>query len=80
LFNTSTYTTVTILYSPEAAFNPDNVNLIRFAGISPSGGGNIDVKINSISASAIPEPSTYAALFGAAALGLAVYRKRRPAA
>lgn len=30
----------------------------------------------SVSTSAIPEPSTYAALFGAAALGLAAYRRR----
>ncbi len=30
--------------------------------------------------SAIPEPTTYAALFGAAALGMAAYRKRRVAA
>lgn len=30
-----------------------------------------------LSAAAIPEPSTYAALFGAAVLGLAVWRKRR---
>jgi autotransporter-associated beta strand protein len=30
-----------------------------------------------LTASAIPEPSTYAAILGAAALGLAVYRKRR---
>jgi hypothetical protein len=31
-------------------------------------------------ASAIPEPSTYAAIFGAAALGFAVWRRRRGAA
>ncbi len=30
-----------------------------------------------VTTSAIPEPGTYAALFGAAALGLAVYRRRR---
>jgi len=32
-----------------------------------------------LTASAIPEPSTYAAIFGALVLGLAVYRKRRRA-
>ena len=34
----------------------------------------------SYSGSAIPEPSTYAAIFGACALGLAIWRKRRAAA
>jgi hypothetical protein len=29
-----------------------------------------------ITGSAIPEPSTYVAIFGAAALGLAMYRRR----
>ncbi len=33
-----------------------------------------------VTVSAIPEPSTFAALFGAAALGMAAYRRRRPAA
>lgn len=33
----------------------------------------------SVNASAVPEPSTYAALAGAAALGLAVWRRRRSA-
>ncbi|WP_438479946.1 beta strand repeat-containing protein [Oleiharenicola lentus] len=40
------------------------------------GNSNKDLTLN-FTASAIPEPSTYAALFGALVLGLALYRKRR---
>jgi hypothetical protein len=39
-----------------------------------------EFEIYATSASAIPEPSTYAALFGIGALALAIYRKRRAAA
>ncbi|WP_225919216.1 PEP-CTERM sorting domain-containing protein [Actomonas aquatica] len=46
-----------------------------------SGGTNVsDFAIDNIyasSLSAVPEPSTYAAIFGAAALGLAAWRRRR---
>ena len=45
-----------------------------------SSGTAINVQLISASASAVPEPATYAALFGAAALGLAVVRRRRQAA
>lgn len=41
-------------------------------------GGNQTIGLASVSA--IPEPSTYAALFGAAALGMAACRRRRTAA
>ncbi len=47
---------------------------------SPGGSPYIDKNATrgafSVSVSAIPEPSTYAALFGAAALGLVVWRRR----
>ena len=43
-------------------------------------GGNVIFDNFSYSASAIPEPSTYAAIFGTAALGFAVWRRRRRAA
>ena len=38
-----------------------------------------DFTVNSLTISAIPEPSTYAALFGLAALGLVAWRRRRSA-
>lgn len=40
-------------------------------------GGNVIFDNLSYSTSAIPEPSTYAAIFGSAALGLAAWRRRR---
>jgi hypothetical protein len=43
-------------------------------------GAGTDVRADLASVSAIPEPSTYAAIFGAAALGFAVWRRRRGAA
>jgi hypothetical protein len=42
-----------------------------------SGSGTIGIDNFSISTASIPEPSTYAALFGAAVLGLAVTRRRK---
>lgn len=47
------------------------------SGTSWNSGGNL-LRI-SVSASAIPEPSTYAACAGVAVLGLAVWRRRRAA-
>ena len=43
--------------------------------ISPEGGG-VDYAGVNFTVSAIPEPSTYAALFGLCALGFAAYRRR----
>jgi fibronectin-binding autotransporter adhesin len=41
------------------------------------GNGGTDLNLNFLSASAIPEPGTYGALAGLAALGLAAHRRRR---
>jgi hypothetical protein len=45
------------------------------SGVYSSAGGAIG--ITNVSFSAVPEPSTYAALAGIAALGLALYARRR---
>ena len=46
-----------------------------------STGGSINIDFNTLATtSAIPEPATYAALFGAASLGVVVWRKRRKSA
>lgn len=37
----------------------------------------LDAKTNTLTLASIPEPSTYAAVFGALALGLALYRRRK---
>ena len=43
-----------------------------------STGGSLNINFDTLATTAaIPEPVTYAALFGAASLGLAVWRKRR---
>jgi fibronectin-binding autotransporter adhesin len=64
--------------------NAFTLNTSGFSNDLNGGSWNItqsgnNVNLNFISASAIPEPSTYAALAGLAALGLAFYRKRRRA-
>jgi len=46
---------------------------IEFTGSKTSG---IGLAFDNFSADVIPEPSTYAAIFGALALGLAVYRRK----
>jgi hypothetical protein len=51
-----------------------SLDQIRIYGVALNAG-----QISALHASAIPEPSTYAALLGAAALGLACYRRRRRA-
>ena len=55
----------------------------RATGLLLSTGGigsTLTVSLNNLAVSAIPEPSTFAALFGAAALGMAACRRRRTAA
>jgi hypothetical protein len=59
-----------------AAGNSTGKNLLIVGFEGTSGNGSIGV-FEVTSASAIPEPSTYAALAGLGALGLAVFRRRR---
>ncbi len=51
-------------------------NVTGAPGQSNSGGTGFDLDAVAV-ATAIPEPSTYAALLGAATLGLALWRRRR---
>jgi len=55
-----------------------NLSLINFSGYTNGGAAQIDANgfVTPTGVSAIPEPSTYAALFGLAALGLAAIRRR----
>jgi hypothetical protein len=57
-----------------------NGNVSDFSGSWIAGGmGGANNLLLSVQASAIPEPSTYALLFGAGVLGLAAWRRRRAA-
>ncbi len=75
-------------YRTAANLNEDSGGLagwtIGNAGYSALGGNSWDSAgggaMMSIQASAIPEPSTYAAIAGAAMLGLAVWQRRRKSA
>ena len=72
--------TIKFLRDANPAVGILNLSAINFATLTAD---NPDFALNTLSAlatSAIPEPSTFAALFGAAALGLAACRRRRPAA
>ena len=55
-----------------------NTTTSAVVGTYAFNGGNQTIGLAAVSA--IPEPSTYAALFGAAALGMAACRRRRTAA
>ena len=68
-------------FSPSAfSFTATGVtSRLMFADIS-AGTNGVDVVLDNVSVSAIPEPSTYAAIAGAAMLGLAVWQRRKPTA
>jgi len=63
----------------DAAGNPTGKNIL-IVGYEGTGGNGSLAVFEVTSGSAIPEPSTYAAIFGAGVLGLACWRRRRPAA
>lgn len=65
-----------------ATYNSGNVNDPSFGAIllSQFGSATVNesgVSISNIAVTVIPEPSTYAALFGLLALGLVAYRRRK---
>lgn len=63
---------------PAAGFDPSNFRLV-FAHLDGANGtfNYATNYLDSVSLTAVPEPSTYAALAGVAALGLALLRRRR---
>lgn len=61
-------------FSPYAVANLNDLRLHSKGGLS----GTDYLDFNNVSVSAIPEPSTYAAIFGVVVIGLALVRRRRP--
>lgn len=91
VFQTSSFagqmTTVVSAVTYNGAFDGSAVDSLRISGGIPSGVAGSSAVLNlrldnvsSLATSAIPEPSTYAALAGLGALGLVLYRRRRTAA
>jgi hypothetical protein len=64
-------------YTGLGAFNGTASSLVLSTG---GIGSELTVSLNNLAVSAVPEPATYAALFGLGVLGLAVYRRHRPVA
>lgn len=54
--------------------------MIEFLDITPNAGGNnTDLLLDNVSLTAVPEPSTYGAVFGLGLAGLGVFRRLRAA-
>jgi len=58
-------------------YNVTASNFLRLYGLGGGGNEVAAFTLNQLTISAIPEPSTYAAIAGAAMLGLAVWHRRR---
>lgn len=58
-------------------YNVTASNPLRLYGLGAGGNQLAAFTLNQVTISAIPEPSTYAAIAGAAMLGLAVWQRRR---
>jgi len=76
-FNGSTFTTSTVGWVSDGSFDSSHVAYYLISGLSAVGGNGVDVSIDHLSA--VPEPGTYAAIAGVAALGLVAWRRRRTA-
>lgn len=61
------------------AWNPGDYLVLRWVDINDLAGNDHGVAIDNFSLTAIPEPSTYALLAGALALGWVAYRRRQRA-
>ncbi len=82
-FNAGAYATATEAWMADASFDASQVTYYMISGLNSIGGANVDVSIDNLAAvtvTAVPEPGTYAAFAGVAALGLAFWRRRRAAA
>lgn len=74
------YTTQTQILTPVGAFNSGSIDSLVISGNQLGGTATFNVSFDTITAVAsapVPEPATYAAIFGMAALGLVAYRRRQ---
>lgn len=77
-FPTGGFTTAIQALSILGPFNPAAVEAMVITGDTFGGTARFNFSFDNLAAvSAIPEPSTYAAIFGLLALGLVAYRRRR---
>ena len=77
-FVTGTYTTAYGSLTFASGFNSASVDSLIISGDQVGGTAQFNIAFDNISAvSAIPEPSTYAAIFGAVALTVGVIRGRK---
>lgn len=68
-------TTVSTVINAQSGFNFADVTTWNL--VSGGSGSSINVVLSNVSASAVPEPSTYAALAGFAVMGFCAVRRRR---
>jgi hypothetical protein len=74
LFNSGGYATATLSFFQTGGFNPNAIETVKITGNQIGGSSAFDISFDNISA--VPEPSTYAAILGTATLGLAYLRRR----
>lgn len=81
-FTTGSFSTAAEVLTPGSGFNAANVMGFYITGNIPNGLARFNYSFDNlaVAASAIPEPSTYAAILGALALGFVAYRRRQRAA
>lgn len=79
-FLTGSYSTAAATFTAGGGFLANSIDSMIITGAIPSGTARFDFSFDKIAAVAtptvIPEPSTYAAIFGSLALGFVAYRRR----
>ncbi len=76
-FSTLNYTTALGALTPQSGFRNDLIESLIISGGQLGGTDRFNVSFDTVSATAIPEPSTYAALVGMACLGAALRQRRK---
>lgn len=79
LFNTDSFTTVTMNWINGGSFNPASLRAWQITGGAPASTDGISFRMSfdNLSVSAVPEPASYAVIVGAMSLGLVSLRRRR---